>query len=341
MQIRYFSDESDLWTEYVRKHPQATFYHEIGWKDVLERSFGHRTYYLMAMNEGAISGVLPLVHLKSLLFGSIFCSMPFLNFGGICADDAEAERALLDAARELLQKNRGDYLELRHRHKACQDLPVKTHKVSMTIELERDPEVLWGRLKTKQRTTIRRSVKYGLTIRFGSVELIEPFYEILSIGWRNHGTPIYHRNFFREAFNRFGTAIEVCVVYYENKPIATASYGKFKDTVEGMWTYSLREYSHLETNYFLYWKMIEKACLDGFRNFHLGRSTSNTGATFFKSKWNAVPQQLYWEYILNGNKEMPDLSVENPRFKLAQETWRRMPVSLTNFIGPWVARFIP
>ena len=107
MQIRYLSDESDLWTEYIRKHPQATFYHGIGWKEVIESSFGHRTYYLMAMNEGAVSGVLPLVHLKSLLFGSIFCSMPFLNFGGICADDAEAERALLGCGPRTASKKQG------------------------------------------------------------------------------------------------------------------------------------------------------------------------------------------------------------------------------------------
>ena len=107
MQIRMFSDEFDLWTEYIRKHPQATFYHEIGWKEVIERSFGHKTYYLMAMRQDNIAGILPLVHLKSHLFGSILCSMPFLNFGGICADDSEAENELLDSGSRTAQKKPG------------------------------------------------------------------------------------------------------------------------------------------------------------------------------------------------------------------------------------------
>jgi len=341
MQIRMFSDEFGLWTEYIRKHPQATFYHEIGWKEVIERSFGHKTYYLMAMRQDSIAGVLPLVHLKSFLFGSIFCSMPFLNFGGICADDSEAERELLDSARELLQKSQADYLELRHRHKVCQDLPVKTHKVSMMIELDPDPEKLWNGFKTKHRTNIRRSEKNGLVIRSGGAELLDDFFNIISVGWRDLGTPLYGKSFFRAIVDQFSNNVEIFVVYFKDLPIATAFNGLFRDTVEGMWTYSLKEYSNLQTNYFLYWKMIEKACIDGYRHYHLGRSTNETGATFFKSKWNAVPQQLYWEYILNRRKEMPDLSVDNPRFQLAQNVWRRMPVPLTNFIGPWVARFIP
>lgn len=341
MQIRMFSDEFDLWTEYIRKYPQATFYHEIGWKEVIERSFGHKTFYLMAMRQGNIAGVLPLVHLKSFLFGSIFCSMPFLNFGGICADDSETERELLDSARELLKKNQADYLELRHRHKVCQDLPVKTHKVSMMIELDPDPEKLWNGFKTKHRTNIRRSEKNGLVIRPGGAELLDDFFNIISVGWRDLGTPLYRKSFFQAIVDQFSNNVEIFVVYFKDLPIATAFNGLFRDTVEGMWTYSLKEYSNLQTNYFLYWKMIEKACIDGYRHFHLGRSTNETGATFFKSKWNAAPQQLYWEYILNRRKEMPDLSVDNPRFQLAQNVWRRMPVPLTNFIGPRVARFIP
>jgi FemAB-related protein (PEP-CTERM system-associated) len=341
MQIRMFSDEFDLWTEYVRKHPQATFYHEIGWKEIIERSFGHKTYYLMAMRQDSIAGILPLVHLKSHLFGSIYCSMPFLNFGGICADDSESERDLLDAARELLRKTRADYLELRHRHNSCQDLPAKTHKVSMMIELDSDPEKLWNGFKTKHRTNIRRSEKNGLTLRSGGAELVDDFFNIISFGWRDLGTPLYRKSFFQAIVDRFSNNVEIFVVYHKDMPIGTAFNGLFRDTVEGMWTYALKENSNLQTNYFLYWKMIEKACMDGYRHFHLGRSTNETGATFFKSKWNAVPQQLYWEYILNRKKAMPDLSVDNPRFRLAQNVWRRMPVSLTNFIGPWVARSIP
>ena len=342
MQIRMFSDEFDLWTEYIRKHPQATFYHEIGWKEVIERSFGHKTFYLMAMRQDNIAGVLPLVHLKSFLFGSIFCSMPFLTSAASAPMIPRLKESFWIAARELLKKSQADYLELRHRHKVCQDLPVKTHKVSMMIELDPDPEKLWNGFKTKHRTNIRRAEKIGLGHTLWRSRAVGRFFQY-HIGRlaRFGDTPLPEKLFTEPSVDQFSNNVEIFVVYFKDLPIATAFNGLFSDTVEGMWTYSLKEYSNLQTNYFLYWKMIEKACIDGYRHFHLGRSTNETGATFFKSKWNAVPQQLYWEYILNRRKDMPDLSVDNPRFQLAQNVWRRMPVPLTNFIGPWVARFIP
>ena len=32
------------WDEFVFRCPEATFFHRIGWKDVIEGCFGHRTH---------------------------------------------------------------------------------------------------------------------------------------------------------------------------------------------------------------------------------------------------------------------------------------------------------
>lgn len=336
------SNHLGRWKAYVAAHPNATFYHQAGWKSVIERTFGHRTYYLMVLRNGTLRGVLPMVHLKSVLFGSILCSMPFLNFGGILADDAEAQSDLVEAARSVMKATRSDYLELRHLQPTGMGLPTKTHKVSMTLELDADPEKIWNGFKSKHRQNIRKALKSDLKIRSGTIELLEDFFKILSIGWRNLGTPIYAMSFFEEILREFGASVRIFVVYHEGKPIAAAFNGLFRDTVEGMWTYSLREYSHLQTNYFLYWKMIEKACEGGYKRFHLGRSSTESGAEFFKTKWNAVPHQLYWEYLLSkAGTPLPQLQVDNPKYRLAINVWRRLPVPLTLLIGPPVAKYIP
>jgi len=44
------SSEIAAWDTYVNVHPQATLYHLSGWKNVIEKSYGHKTYYLMAVN---------------------------------------------------------------------------------------------------------------------------------------------------------------------------------------------------------------------------------------------------------------------------------------------------
>ena len=57
MQIKLLEpSDQERWREYVHAHPAATFYHRLAWKKVLENSFGHRTYYLMAEAGCDLSG---------------------------------------------------------------------------------------------------------------------------------------------------------------------------------------------------------------------------------------------------------------------------------------------
>ena len=330
-----------MWQKYVENHPDSTFYHRHEWKEVMEKSFGHKTYYLMAVDKNTVRGILPIVHLKSLFFGSIFCSMPFLNFGGICADNKAAEGALLSEAKEILKASNGEYLELRHKKKSSADLPTKTNKVSMTMELDADPDTLWKNFKSKHRTNIRRAYKNDLEIKAGGEELLRDCYNIISEGWRDFGIPFYRFSFFENILDYFKNSVEIYLVLYEGKPIASAFNGLFKNTIEGMWIYSLRKYAKLQTNYFIYWEMIKRACENGYKIYNFGRSTNESGATFFKSKWNATTEQLYWEYILNKGTELPELNVDNPKYQGAINLWKKLPVKATQLIGPYLAKSIP
>jgi FemAB-related protein (PEP-CTERM system-associated) len=328
------------WSAYVDSRAAATLYHRVEWKGVMERNFNHPTYYLMAEDQG-VRGILPLVFVSSRLFGSILSSMPFLNFGGVVADDEEAEAALLEEASALVHALDADYLELRHLEQSNAALPVKTHKVSMTVDLDPDPEVIWDSYKSKHRRNIRKALKSGLEFRTGGQELLDRFYEVLSRGWRELGTPIYARSFFEDILRTFGDDVQISLAEFDGTPVATAFDGFHSGTVEGMWAYARREFSSMEPNYFLYWKLIERACHRGCSTYHLGRSTAGSTAEFYKKKWNAVSKQLYWEYVLGSGSELPTLEVSNPKYRLAMAAWRKMPLWLTCRLGPLFSRNIP
>jgi FemAB-related protein (PEP-CTERM system-associated) len=330
-----------LWEQYVENKPDATFYHRIEWKNIIEKSFGHNTYYLMAMNHEKVVGILPLVHIKSLIFGSIFCSMPFLNFGGVCADDEGVENFLLREGEKILKDKGGDYIELRHLKQTSAGIPCKSHKVSMTIELNPDPEIVWNQFDRKHRSNVRRAAKNGFEVKFGKGELLPEFYQVMCRGWKELGTPMYAYSFLNNIVEALGNFIEIYLISYEGKNIAASFTGYYKETVEGMWLSSLHEYSKLQAGYVLYWEMIKRACELGYKQFHLGRSSTESGGEFFKKKWNAVPKPLYWEYILNKSKEIPELNVENPKYHRAIEIWRKLPHRVTTFIGPHLAKNIP
>jgi FemAB-related protein (PEP-CTERM system-associated) len=340
--VRCDRSHAQQWDAFVTTSPAASAYHRFCWKAVNEEVLGHRTYYLGAMAEdNRLVGIFPIVQMKSMLFGNIACSLPFVNYGGPCAETPEVERLLLDEAKRLCDELRVDYLEIRSRHHLGDDLPSAEHKVSLTLELQSDPEVLWKAFTTGHRQQIRRGYKNGLTAKSGGVELLDPFYDVISESWRNLGTPIYPKRYFRAVADALGTNFRLCVIFAGNDPAGAAFDATHRDTVEGMWLGTKAQYRDKLVGYVLYWELIKDACERGFGRFHLGRSTVDSGSEAFKKKWNASVTQLYWHYVLRRQQELPQLRVTNPRYQLAISTWRRLPVGVTRLVGPLIARSIP
>lgn len=50
--------DEQAWDDFVRAAPGATFFHLSGWKRVIEKAFGHRTFCRMARRGGTVVGVL-------------------------------------------------------------------------------------------------------------------------------------------------------------------------------------------------------------------------------------------------------------------------------------------
>ncbi len=329
------------WNHYLRESPGANFYQRFEWQELNETHFGHQTFSI-AVGEDRITGVLPLVLVSSRLFGKILCSMPFVNYGGTCADSEDSERALLKQAMALADQHRVDYLELRSIRSSCLDLQESTRKVSMTIRLDPDHENIWSGFKSKHRTNIRRVYKHGIQVKSGHLDLLDDFYHVISHSWRDLGTPLYSKRYFKSILDHFGQdEIKIFVVYQGDVPICTAFNGYYKGTVEGMWMGTVLQYRQLQPTYALYWEMIKDSCEMGCEHYHLGRSTVDSTAEAFKKKWNAEQTQLYWQYYLPGGGEMPQLNVDNAKYRLAIDMWKKLPLPVAGLIGPWVSRSIP
>jgi FemAB-related protein (PEP-CTERM system-associated) len=336
-------DESrgDAWNGFVRRHPEASFYHRFEWRGINRRCFGHQSAFLAAMENGQVVGVFPIVQLKSRLFGNIACSMPFVNYGGPCADRDDIEAALLAEAERVAGRWQSDYLEIRSRRDLGPKYPGSDHKVSMTVALDPDAEKLWNAFKTGHRQDIRKGMKNGFTARFGGAELLDDFYALLSESWRDLGTPIYAKSYFADILRTFAGDVRLCVIYREQEAVATAFDGLHRDTVEGMWLAQKMALRNQNVGYVLYWELIKQACEHGYLHFHLGRSTAHSGGETFKKKWNAELRQLHWQYILRSAPTVPGLNPNNPKYRLAIEAWRRLPIGVTQRVGPAIARSIP
>jgi FemAB-related protein (PEP-CTERM system-associated) len=340
--------ESDriAWEAYVASRPDASGYHEWAWRTVFARVFGHQCLYLIARKlsstsshvETDVVGVLPLVEIRSLLFGRTLTSLPFVNFGGVLADSPEVAQMLVGEAVGLAEKRGCRHVEMRHIDRRFQDLPCKQHKVTMRLPLEPG---IWERLDRKARNQVRKAQKSGLTVTRGGVELLGEFYRVFSRNMRDLGTPVYPRRFFEAVLEAFPDRTRLIVVRSGDVPVASGLTYRTGPLIEIPWASSVRSYNTLCPNHLLYWQAIETAAAEGVAVFDFGRSTPNEGTFKFKEQWGARAVALHWEYWLANGGELPDQSPKNPKFRLAIESWKLMPLWLANTIGPRLVRSIP
>lgn len=344
MGIRLYREEDkQRWEAYVAASNSMTAYHQLGWKQVVEASFGHQTYYLLSeRRNGKIDGILPMVQLKSLLFGNFFVSLPYFNYGGIRSDTTEVSSLLLKEAIHIARQNGAAHLEIRETAPLDGGLPCKTAKVSMRLALPASPEVLWNSFPSKLKSQIRKPQKESFSVRIGGEEELDSFYSVFARNMKQLGTPVYPKSFFLQIMRAFPSSASICVVRDKREAVAAGFLIGFRDTMEIPWASSLREYNRRAPNMLLYWSVLSFAIERGYRIFDFGRSTKGEGTYQFKMQWGATPVPLYWHYWMRGTSgRLPELNPQNKKYRLAIEIWRRLPLAVTQFLGPRIVGNLP
>lgn len=357
-QVRHAGDSDRvLWADYVRKHPEASHYHQFAWRDVIHGAYGHSTYYLLATHGERANalGILPLVHLKSAVFGSSLVSLPFVDGGGVLADSPGAVDDLMAEAVALARRVGAKTIDLRCEREiaACEDMRMastgplasvsatkRSGKVRMLLTLPGSSAELFKSFKSKLRSQINRPMKEGCTCRIGGLELLEDFYKVFLINMRDLGSPVHSKGLLRQVLEVFPERSRIFAVYHSGRPIAASLVSGFNGTLRNPWSSSDRRYAAMSPNMLLYSRMLEFACDQGYRTFDFGRSTPGEGTFKFKEQWGAVAAPLHW-YLISPDGKPPDPdSSEAERFKLAARCWSKLPIAVTKVVGPRIRKHI-
>jgi len=329
------------WDDYVQRASAGTVYHLWCWREVFEQVFGHTCHYLAASRQGIVVGVLPLVEFRSPLFGRFAVSLPFVNYGGLIADDADARQRLVDEAGRLAAGKGWSHVELRHVERLCPQLADRQHKVAMRLPLPAQTDALWQAIDRKARNQVRKAQKSGLEAREGREELLDGFYRVFAENMRDLGTPVYSRRLFDAIARVLPDRVRVHQVRLGDEVVAGAVTIAWRSTIEVPWASSLQRHRDKCPNNLLYWSMLEGAVSRGMTVFDFGRSTPDEGTYHFKQQWGAVASPFHWEYWLPEGGVLPDQSPKNPKFRAAIAAWRRLPLWVANRLGPSIVRDIP
>ncbi len=199
------------WDAYVARHPRASAYHTAAWPQAVATLFGLESYYLAAVgSDGQLSGVLPLVRQRSLLFGDRLTSLPYFNYGGALADDPQTCATLMDRAEALGRDLGVRQIECRDVEPPPVNWPLRKDKVTLVLELPDTVAALDKQLGSKLRSQVKRATREQPEVRFGGAELLDDFYGPFCEVMRDLGTPVYPRRFFETLLRAVPQACTLC-----------------------------------------------------------------------------------------------------------------------------------
>lgn len=329
---------SERWDAFVFAHPQATFFHRSGWLRVIERLFGHRGFFLYAERDGAIEGVLPLAEVKSRLFGHAVTSLPFAVYGGVAALNDEAAAALEAEAEKIARGQGAEHLEYRYlgetRHA---DWPRQDLYVTFRKAILPDEEANMLAIPRKQRAMVRKGIANGLKAEVDANA--DRFFDLYADNVLRHGTPAMPKKYFQALLDEFGADAEVLtVVGPDGRPLSSVLSFYFRDEVLPYYAGDGEAARGLAANDFKYWELMRRACARGLKVFDYGRSKQGTGPYAFKKNWGFEPQPLSYEYRLFKRDAIPQNNPNNPKYQLMIKAWRKLPIGVANWLGPFIVK---
>jgi FemAB-related protein (PEP-CTERM system-associated) len=332
------------WDAFVRTCPEATFFHLSGWQSVIEQSFGIKTWFYYVQQDGQIQGVLPLAEIKSRLFGHSLGAMPFCVYGGPAAFSGAggaAVRAMLDqAAHELAQQLGVGHLEYRGMQRFHPDdasWHTKELYVTFRKEISADDEENLNAIPRKQRAMVRKGIKLGLK---GVVEdNVDRMFDAYAHSVHRLGTPVFPKKYFALLQKTFGDECEVRTILTDKDELVGSVLSFYwRDEVVPYYGGGMDIARGVAGNDFMYWNLMQAAAARGCRVFDFGRSKLGTGAYDFKKNWGFTAEHLPYEYKLYGATALPDNNPLNPKYQLFIKMWKKLPLPLANFMGPFIVR---
>jgi FemAB-related protein (PEP-CTERM system-associated) len=313
---------------FLRSRPDGTPFHLSGWLEAVERGCGRRGFHLLAERGGTIVGLLPLIEMRSRLFGSALVSSGFGVGGGVLGEGAEA---LAEAAWDLARTGGFASVELRGGSVPAGWQRREGLYFGFEREIPEGEEAILHSIPRKQRAEVRRALANGMEVSVGRD--LDSHYRVYTESVRNLGTPVFPRRLFEAALETLDADI-LTVRGAGGEPLASVLSLYHGGTVYPYWGGGTRAARSARANELLYFALMRHARARGCARFDFGRSKAGTGAFAFKKNWGFEPRPLV--YAVRG--EARETNPLSPRYRLQIAAWKRLPLWLANRLGPPIAR---
>jgi FemAB-related protein (PEP-CTERM system-associated) len=328
----------DAW---VMEHPGGLPFHRPQWLHAIEAGTGQEAYCFVAENtNGAVAGLLPAHIVHSPLFGRALVSSGFAVGGGILSGNDHAVQKLAAAAWNFAERRSCPAVELRGGELPGGDWAEKSDAhANFTRSLAADEEAELLNIPRKQRAEVRKAMAMELTVQTGvSEQDRDCHYAIYAESVRNLGTPVFPRSLMSEVLDAFGDEADILTVLHEGQPVASVLSLYHNGTVMPYWGGGIFAARRLRANDMMYFALMNHARNKGCTHFDFGRSKTESGAYYFKKNWGFEPEPMAYAMRTADGMMPRDVNPNSPKYKAKIALWQKLPLSVANRIGPWIAK---
>lgn len=336
----YCEEDREAYEEFLSKRPEATIYHTLLWKKVIDTSFNYKSIYLVTKDtKNKIHAIFPLYCVKTLL-GCRLESIPFSIYGGAIGD------------KEFIKKMIKKAIQLKEELN-CNCILVKQPSADLDKEFEKNafikhknrlnqyiniekPELLWKQIKKSNRNAIRQGLKNGLKLeRVKKNPNIEEFYRLDLMTRKRTGflpPPSIHYKKMWEILHPKGY-LEIFNIKHNDQTIASALFLLFNKKIICACAASDTKNLKLRPNNLLLWKVLEWAYENNYETLDLGMTLLDGGGLiFFKNSFN-TNDNLYGHQYFPKSVTSFENTVIN---KLGRISIKLFPIGLMKYAGPYL-----
>ncbi len=327
----------DAW---VMAHEQGSPFHRPKWLMAIEAGTGQEAHLLVAEKNDEIVGILPLNLVHSPLFGRALVSSGFAVGGGILSDSPTAAKRLAAAAWEFAERWSCPTVELRGGTLPGGDwIEKRDAHAGFVRELSEDDEAELLAIPRRQRADVRKGLKNELIVKTGNAPRDrELHYAVYAESVRNLGTPVFPQSLMNAVLDAFGDDADILTVLEGDTPVASVLSLYHNGSVMPYWGGGIWAARRLRANDVMYYALMNHARSKGCTAFDFGRSKTGSGAYHFKKNWGFEPAPLSYAVRTADGEESRDVNPNSPKYKAQIAVWRRLPLSVANRIGPWIAK---
>ncbi|CAD6492121.1 MAG: Acetyltransferase (GNAT) domain protein [Candidatus Argoarchaeum ethanivorans] len=297
-------EDYEEWNKFAKVHKNATIFHTIEWKKVLEETFGYKPAYLVTKNsEGEIVGISPAFSVKTL-FGNVIVSQPFFEYGGPIIERGfgEAYKEVLDFYGDKVENERIKYVEIKvlpdgeneHFGKTGFVKQFKAYGFYIDVKGKNFEKDIWLGLYTKKsrvRNSVKKAMKSGVMVV--EDDDIDIYYELYIKTIAKLGSPPYPKTLFENIKKYADSSVRFTYAYLKETPIAAMMSFPYNNRDLMVSLVSDENYQECRANDLLYNEQIEYATKNGFEIVDFGRTRPDSPYERYKKKWGATKIDLY------------------------------------------------